>query len=189
MVTVPSSDADVLSLSEEDQTRLAQGEVVLSGQGGQYQAWARIAAPPEQVWRVLTNYERFPDFLTSVAACKILERDGNRTLVERQDRRKIGWMPIKICLVTENLEHPRDRIDYRLIKGNLDSMEGSWQLTPVEASTPTTLLVQTIHATASLGPLQGYFFTVFEQGVRETMTALRQEMERQEMELIPPGDS
>ncbi len=193
MTSAPTLDPHITALSEDNQLRLRQGEVVLAKeQEGQYQVWTLVTAPPHQVWSVLTDYERFPEFLPGVLSCRVLEREGNRTVVERRDRRWIGVMPIKVRIVTENFavpEDPRDgqgpaqrgcRIDYRLVKGSLDTMEGTWRLVPLEPimDAPTTLLVQSIYAKASMGPLQGYFFSIFEQGLRDTMAALRQEMER-----------
>ncbi len=177
--TSPEDSSGGLTLSAlapGEHERLHQGEIVLRGKDGRYQVWALVAAAPERVWSVLTDYERFPQFLSSVAACRVLERQGGRTVVERHDRRNIGWVPIQVKLVTENWEVGRDRIHYRLLKGNLDSMEGAWHLTA--HGHPGTLLIQTIQASASLGPFQSYFLTVFEQGLLDTMGALRREMER-----------
>ncbi|WP_008311937.1 SRPBCC family protein [Leptolyngbya sp. PCC 6406] len=193
MTPASTLDPYITTLSEANQLLLRQGEVVLvKEQEGQYQVWTLVTAPPRQVWSVLTDYERFPEFLPGVLSCRVLERQGGRTVVERRDRRWIGVMPIKVRIVTENfatLEDCRDapgpdqggrRIDYRLVKGSLDRMEGAWRLVPLEPimNSPTTLLVQSIYAKASMGPFQGYFFSIFEQGLRDTMAALRQEMER-----------
>lgn len=167
------------SLSRDQQQTLHQGGVVLAGQAGSYTVWGVIEASPATVWQVLTAYDQFPDFLPSVVSAQILEKDDNRTIVRRKDRRKVGWMPIKVSIVTENIEINQERIDYSMVDGTLDAMEGSWKLAVF--TTPQghegTLLVQTITARASLGPLQGYFYEVFEQGLRETFAELRQEME------------
>ena len=167
-------------LSRADLESLQQGEVVLTGSGGDYAVWVLAQAPVTTVWEVLTAYEEFPDFLPAVVAARVLERRDNRVWVERKDRRKIGWMPIKVKIVTENIEIAQERIDYRMVEGTLDEMEGSWRLALVEAegSNPVTLLVQAITAKANMGPLQTYFYEVFEKGLVETMTDLRVEMER-----------
>ncbi|MDB9525498.1 SRPBCC family protein [Oscillatoria sp. CS-180] len=168
------------SLSEAEQQRLQQGEVVLIGEEGIYAVLSIVTASLETVWNVLTAYEAFPDFLPSVVACRILERRENRILVERKDRRKIGWLPIKVKIVTENVETFHDRIDYRMVEGTLDHMHGNWQLVPYEGiqGHTGTLLMQKITAKANMGPLQPYFYEVFETGLIETMTDLRTEMEQ-----------
>ncbi len=175
-----SLDQLTRDLNAAQQDRLQQGEVVLVGEDGSYAVWSLVTAPATTVWDVLTAYEDFPQFLPSVVSARVLERREDRTLVERRDRRKIGWMPIQVKIVTENIEVDRDRIDYRMVDGTLDSMQGSWRIVPVDTprDQPCTLLVQTIAASASLGPLQGYFYEVFENGLQETMADLRREMER-----------
>lgn len=176
-----SLDQLTRDLNTTEQSHLQQGDVVLVGNQGSYAVWGLIKAQSKVVWEVLTAYEDFPTFLPSVVSARILEQRDNRTIVARQDRRKVGgWMPIKVKIVTENIEVDGDRIDYRMVDGSLDSMLGSWRIIPVEAPShyPQTLLVQTIAATASMGPLQGYFYEVFEQGLQETMADLRAEMER-----------
>jgi ribosome-associated toxin RatA of RatAB toxin-antitoxin module len=173
-------DRYIADLSPQHQDRLRQGHIVLLGQSGAYEVWSRVKAPQPTAWSVLRDYEQFPTFLPSVVSCRILEQEEGRTVVERRDRRKIGFMPIKVRIVTENREINDTRIDYRLVKGNLDAMEGSWCVLPMETDTdePATLVIQTIRAEASMGPLQGYFFDVFETGLKDTMTDLRKEMER-----------
>ncbi|MEL6384521.1 MAG: SRPBCC family protein [Cyanobacteria bacterium J06626_18] len=180
MTLTISLDQSILDLDRLHRERLQQGDVVLTGQAGSYAVWAVVQADADTVWHILTAYEQFPDFLPSVVASRVLERRDNRVLVERKDRRKVGWMPISVKIVTENIEIGRDRIDYRMVDGTLDSMHGSWQLAPVGARSRSseTLLVQTITAKANLGPVQSYFYDVFEKGLIETLTDLRTEMEQ-----------
>lgn len=168
------------SLNPLEQQDLQQGEVVLLGTEGAYAVMSLVKAPLALVWEVLTSYEQFPDLLPSVVSSRILERRDNRVWVERKDRRKVGLLPIKVKIVTENTEHFQDRIDYRMVEGTLDEMHGNWQVAAVENQdgAPSTLLMQTIKAKANLGPLQPYFYEVFEGGLTETMRDLRSAMEK-----------
>ena len=171
------------NLSPAQHRDLQQGNVVLTGTAGAYAVFSQVQAPVNVVWQVLTSYEQFPDFLPSVVASRILEKRDNRIVVERKDRRKIGWLPIRVKIVTENIETPLDRIDYRMLEGTLDEMSGHWQVAEIanhSADSNHTLLVQTIVAKANMGPLQPYFYEVFEAGLTETMTELRTEMERRQ---------
>jgi ribosome-associated toxin RatA of RatAB toxin-antitoxin module len=168
------------SLDPLEQQDLQQGEVVLIGSEGSYGVLSLVKAPLAVVWDVLTAYEQFPDWLPSVVSSRILEKHDNRVIVERKDRRKIGWLPIKVKIITENIESFQDRIDYRMLEGTLDEMQGHWRMAPVEsADGPTTFLMQHITAKANMGPLQPYFYEVFEAGLTETMSDLREAMQRQ----------
>src|SRR4051794_4840569 len=37
---------------------------------------------PEQFFEIVADYERYPDFLSEVKSCRVLEAQGNRKLVE-----------------------------------------------------------------------------------------------------------
>jgi ribosome-associated toxin RatA of RatAB toxin-antitoxin module len=167
------------SLNPQEQQDLQQGEVILLGTEGKYAVVSLVKAPLDVVWDVLTGYEQFPDLLPSVVSSRVLERQDNRVWVERKDRRKVGLLPIKVKIVTENTEHFQDRIDYRMVEGTLDEMHGNWQVAGVDGrdGSPATLLMQTIKAKANLGPLQPYFYEVFEGGLTEAMSDLRSAME------------
>ncbi|MEM1279484.1 MAG: SRPBCC family protein [Cyanobacteria bacterium P01_H01_bin.152] len=172
-----------VDLDFAQQQALQAGEVVMLGSEGTYTVLSLVSAPVRSVWDVLSNYERFPEFLPSVVSSRILERRDNRVLVERKDSRKLGILPIRVKIVTENVEHPYDRIDYRMVDGTLDEMNGTWELTPVDGvgGEAATLLTQQIVAKASMGPLQPYFYEVFETGLQEMTTNLRCEMQRQQL--------
>lgn len=84
----PGAASD-LSLSPEQQQRLALGEIVVldvrppgaePGAGGGT-AVALVPASVEQVWAVLTDYPGHPRYYPNVVAAEVLERDGQRVLV------------------------------------------------------------------------------------------------------------
>jgi ribosome-associated toxin RatA of RatAB toxin-antitoxin module len=173
-------DELIQSLDPLEQQDLEQGEVVLLGQEGSYAALSLVKAPLDIVWNVLTAYEQFPEFLPSVVSSRVLEKRENRLLVERKDRRKIGLMPIKVKIVTENIETYQERIDYRMVEGTMEELYGDWRVTPVDAheGQARTLLVQNIKVKGRMGPLLPYFYEVFEKGLTETLADLSKEMER-----------
>ena len=39
---------------------------------------------PEQFFKIVSDYEKYPEFLQEVKACKVLKSDGNKKLVEFQ---------------------------------------------------------------------------------------------------------
>jgi len=185
MSLTSSLDQLTLDLAPDQQQALQAGEVVILGGEGTYTVLSLVPAPSSVVWEVLTSYERFPDFLPSVVASRILERRDDRVLVERKDSRKVGILPIRVKIVTENIEYPQDRIEYRMVDGTLDEMNGTWKLTPIQSAdgSEAILLTQKIVAKASMGPLQPYFYEVFESGLQEMTAHLRQEMVQQQAAL------
>ncbi len=41
-----------------------------------------IDAPLDKVWHVITDFENYPDFIPGQKACKIINKQGNETIVE-----------------------------------------------------------------------------------------------------------
>ena len=82
-----------------------------------------IAAPARAIYELAKDMERYPEFMPDVEVVKVLKRDGNttttrwKTLVEEAP---IEWTEVDV------FDDARNRIDYRLIEGDLDKFEGAW---------------------------------------------------------------
>jgi ribosome-associated toxin RatA of RatAB toxin-antitoxin module len=132
-------------------------------------------------WSVLTDYGNFHRFLPTVIESRIVKAEGNRTIVEQLDRRKVLLSTMESVVRTENLELDNQQISFRLLAGNLKYMYGHWRIdeAPRRLSTKDTLLIsQQVKAEADVGPFKGMFYNLFETGLIETINAIRGEMER-----------
>lgn len=93
-----------------------------------------VDASAQKVYEVARRVEEFPSFMDDLQSLTVLERspDGNRTLTEwvgiiREFKMTVKW-------VQEDLWDPEQRRDdFRLVRGDLDSMAGYWQF----SDTPT----------------------------------------------------
>ena len=90
---------------------------------------------------------------------------------------------------TENIRTPKKRIDFRLIEGDLEIMEGDWQLIPVQVSEgkdqsqPLTLVKQSVHAKIGNPLLEGAFEAVYTKNIKRNLKAIAQEVyKRQDAE-------
>ena len=43
---------------------------------------ATFNCTPEQFYSIVTDYEKYPEFLSEVKTCKVIETKGNKKLVE-----------------------------------------------------------------------------------------------------------
>jgi uncharacterized membrane protein len=101
-----------------------------------------INAPVEKVYAVARDVESFPDIMEDLQSLTVLERseDGNRTVTQwvgiiREFNRTVKW-------TQEDIWDPqRYRDDFKLLKGDMDSMSGYWQFTPVNGQTRFDSLV------------------------------------------------
>jgi Polyketide cyclase / dehydrase and lipid transport len=143
------------SLSDDQQRRLAAGEVLLidklppgagrSAQGGT--AIAIVHASPETVWRVLVDYGGHSGIYPRVVGAQVLEADERRALV----RYVVGIGPFSFGVyMNKYLDATRRRIEWRLADNRPNELfresSGYWQIDPAERGSLLTyaLAVQTV---------------------------------------------
>ncbi len=178
---VQSAEAYLATLTPQDWGTLSQGKVLLKGGKGQYGVMAATDVGPAVAWEVLTDYGNFHRFLPTVAESRVVHSDAGRTIVEQLDRRKVLLSTMESVVRTENLELENQQISFRLLEGNLKYMYGHWRIdmSPQPLDGQKKLLVsQQVKAEADVGPFKGMFYNLFENGLVETISAIRQEMER-----------
>lgn len=116
--------------------------------------WAKvwIAAKPAAVFEVLTDYERFPEFMPLVQRVDVLER-GPRHAVLRFKMRYLNWFDIE--QTDRRTLHPYDRIDYVGVAGALREVRGDWRLAPERDGTRATYTAQVDPGVPVPGPITG----------------------------------
>jgi carbon monoxide dehydrogenase subunit G len=87
---------------------------------------AEIDAPLEQVWKAVEDVEKAPDWQGGMKDLEALERDdqGRPTLAETEADAKVTTVKTKVRFAYDG---PR-RLSWTQEKGDLKSMDGSWQL-------------------------------------------------------------
>ncbi|MEL6937881.1 MAG: SRPBCC family protein [Cyanobacteria bacterium J06598_1] len=103
------------------------------------QASVVIPQSIEQVWQVITDYERLSDFVPSLTSSKLINNSEGRIRLEQ-----IGaqcFLKIKFCArvvldMTENFPH---KVSFCMKEGDFKQFEGAWYLQPSEDK-QTTLL-------------------------------------------------
>lgn len=87
-----------------------------------------VPATPQTVWKVLTDYDRFPQFVPTMPASKVIARNGPEVTVEQDVRGTMFFFSRKIHLVVRVLEQPYTRIDIGLVSGDMKRYEAHWEL-------------------------------------------------------------
>lgn len=178
---VQPAEAYLAKLTEADWATLANRDVLVKGGQGQYGLMAATTVSQAIAWEVLTDYGSFYRFLPTVVKSRVVESDGDRTVVEQVDRRRILLTTMESKVLTENLELDGQQISFRLIEGNLEYMYGHWRIDtvpPSKGSDLVCLLSQQVRAEADVGPFKSMFYNLFEASLVDTIKALRTEMER-----------
>lgn len=173
-----SLDHLLANLPPTEQEQLKQNQILLTGQQGQYVGWVLAPGSLPVAWSVLTDYNHFSQVLPTVTSSQVVEAEGDRKVVEQVDSRRIMLVEVTSRVCTENIETPQERIDFRLLDGDLKTLEGHWQLHPLECDNEQVLITQTIAAEANAGLFEGAFHSIFKDSLQQNLSAIRDEIER-----------
>jgi carbon monoxide dehydrogenase subunit G len=90
---------------------------------------AVINAPLDQVWALVADVEKAPDWQGGMKAIHVLERDaeGRATLCETESDAKVRTIKSTVRFEYD----PPTTLTWQQEKGELKSVEGSWQLEDV----------------------------------------------------------
>lgn len=94
------------------------------------QASTMVRATPQQVWRVLTDYARLPEFVPELLASDVISRTGNEAVVEQHGRAGFLFVSHSIRMRVHIQEQPYSSIDVRLLSGDMRHYSGHWTLAP-----------------------------------------------------------
>jgi uncharacterized membrane protein len=94
-----------------------------------------IAATQREVWEVLTDFEHLPAFVANIVSSKVLAREGNTVRVAQTGKTRFG--PLSFQFQSERLLTltPCERLESRLLKGNMKRMQGDTWLEVVGGRT------------------------------------------------------
>lgn len=85
-----------------------------------------------ELFPIISNFEKYPDMMEGVKQVNILEKGDGYSISEwisEVDGRVIKWVERDYIKPQEN------RIDFELVKGDLKTFDGFWQLDEGEEST------------------------------------------------------
>lgn len=116
-------------------------------EGGAVRAAIFVAAPLATVRRVLWAHERYPEFVPHNRTVRMLERHGNRHVVEMVG----GQGPVTVAYVAERVLEA-DRITWRSLSGDVRRNDGYWAFEPVPGG---TLVTYQVHLVPN-GPVPGH---------------------------------
>lgn len=139
----------------------------------------RIAASKESVFRVISDYERYPDWMPDMLRSKVISREGSRTVCAFN----VGGL--KRINYTLELEHQEyDAIRFRQVTGDLRHYQGMWRLeSPPDAS--ETLVVCRMEIDPGL-PVPGWIVkrTIAKQ-LSDNLQALKKRAESGIADAVP----
>lgn len=104
---------------------------------------------PDEFFKIISDYEKYPDFLQEVKGCRVVKTEGNRKLVEYtvaivKDFKYTLWMT----------EVPATSIHWEFASGDLfKTMKGFWKLSEESGKCRATYSVEATFGMLVPGPL------------------------------------
>lgn len=124
-----------LPVGAQEQPHALQVEVKRIEVGGHDQfevhASGTVKAVPAVVWKILTNYERHPEFVPDLKRTRVLSRTGNRVALEQAGQARFLFFKRDIHLVVQVTEDPISTIDVDLVEGDMKVYDCRWELIPL----------------------------------------------------------
>jgi ribosome-associated toxin RatA of RatAB toxin-antitoxin module len=118
-----------------------------------------------QLYALVSDFERYPEFLPWCTGARLLSRDGD-ALVAQLDLARGG---LRSSFTTRNTLVVDQRIDMSLVSGPFRTLDGGWQFTPIaDRGCRVDLRLRFEMQSGALGLLLG---PVFEQSCTSLMDA------------------
>ncbi len=110
---------------------------VVTREGGSIRTEARVdlAVAPALVWAVLTEYERYPRFISSMRDSRIVSRNLGGLVVEQKGRFSFLFFSQDIEARMLVSEFPPNIIESSVLEGNFKVMNGRYELLQVGDNT------------------------------------------------------
>ncbi|MGF1458275.1 MAG: SRPBCC family protein [Leptolyngbyaceae cyanobacterium] len=124
-----TADNDFLSAwSGEGSLEIATEK--LQGRHRRISASISIPCSVEQLWEILTDYERLADFIPNLTVSRCIEKSETRTLLEQVGTQCFLNMQFCARVVLDMVEQFPHRIGFSMIEGDFKLFEGAWYLQP-----------------------------------------------------------
>jgi hypothetical protein len=124
-------------------------------------------------WAVLTDYNRWCEFIPDLHVCRVISQPGEPIRLEQ--RGSIPWLPnfplVMIALVEEN---PPRSIRFQRLAGNIRALAGEWQ---IQGKSPVRLVYRATVIPGFPMPPEASI-EIFRHDAKVRLEAMAREMER-----------
>lgn len=178
--------ASTASLVEQaSERRDKEIEVKVQNDGGRILVYVTFVVPvrPQQAWSVLTDFENIPNFISGVQTSKVTGGVGNNLQVSQRAVTQFGLFTFSFDSIREVNLSPFNKIQERMLSGNMQKMEETTILLP---EGDQTRIVYQADIVPGLWILRfaGKFF--IENEAREQFQQIKNEMLRRSRVLASP---
>lgn len=145
------------------------------GDGIAIEARATLDADAATAWRVLTDYDRYPEFAPDLVASRVVAREGTKVTVEQLGDARVWMLRVPLAVTYEITEFPPHRLHSRAVSGSMRLLEGEYRLAAVPSGARLDYSGLAATRAGLLGPLERW---VIEDNASRQLRALAEAIER-----------
>jgi len=164
MLTAPLAAAADVSVT----VRRVEDDVVI-------EARAVVNADTQTAWRVLTDYDRYADFVPGLHESRVLTRHGGRLVVVQSGDAPLWLLRMPYVVTYEVTEFPPFRVESKASASQLSRFESHYTLTPEASGVRIDYQGRLAPRSAFIGRFEQ---AAARQGVVREFEALAHEIER-----------
>lgn len=87
-----------------------------------------VNAPYSVIWAVLTDYDNTAKWVPGMKRSVVLKRRPGGAIVEQSGQADVLFFHLEINSVVDVVEHPPDRIEVNLVRGDFKRLHGAYEL-------------------------------------------------------------
>jgi ribosome-associated toxin RatA of RatAB toxin-antitoxin module len=145
--------------------------------GRQRQISAKIQIPYaiEQVWQILTDYDRLAEFIPNLTKSQRIDHPHGGIRIEQVGTESL--LKLKFCarVVLDMVEHFPHQLDFNMVEGDFKSFTGSWTLQPASPDGSATELCYTVSILPPRMMPVGVIERRLQRGLVLNLSAIRQQ--------------
>ncbi|UZJ37014.1 SRPBCC family protein [Prosthecochloris sp. SCSIO W1103] len=132
------------SMPENDRQKLLKGEAIIKTlflDDGIIDTSGSIfvAAPPETVWSVLTDYDHLSESIPKVVESKVIEEKSDEKILEQTGKSGILFFEKSVHIVLRVKEIFPRSLTFNIIEGDFKIYRGQWKFEPSDSDDGTFL--------------------------------------------------
>ena len=138
---------------------------------------AMLDAPLDLIWKTLTDYDHFAEFIPGMRRSRLLEWRGAVAVVEQLGDAGFLFLTFPIEVTLASTERPPYALEVSMLKGNLKRLDGAYRIEP-QAGGRMLLTWNGIVEAQSMPPLLGEI--VMRSNIEDQFRGMVREIERRD---------
>lgn len=177
--TSSRSTNPINDLSSAERAALLRGEVLVAGGNGDFSGQVLVNASIEEAWEVLTDYDNFENFLPNITSSALLESADNRNVFEQVNEfRVLPFVTTRSRVQIESIESYPQQVQFSLVDGDLESLDGVWILETVPTGEGDRVLVShRVKVDPGNASPRGIFYSTYKSMLEGSLEAAKREAE------------